>query len=266
MRRFLVAGNWKMNGSSEMTADLISGIARRALEAARLSEQRELAYDILVCPAAPYLRQATINAESQPISIGAQNVSQFDSGAYTGEMSLAMLSEIGCEYVLLGHSERRELFKETDQDIAEKFSTCINSAEAIVPVLCIGETLADRKAGNTEKKIAAQLDAVLDKTGVSGFANAVIAYEPVWAIGTGETASPQQAQEVHAYIRAKLRAMNVQIAESIRIVYGGSVKPDNAADLFAQEDIDGGLIGGASLSVESFAGICEAVQTIVEKT
>ena len=254
-----------MHGSSEMTADLISGVARRALDAARLSEQRKLGYDILVCPSAPYLGQAVVNSESQPIAVGAQNVSQYRDGAYTGEMSLSMLAEVGCEYVLLGHSERRALFGETDHDIAEKFSACLDQS-SIIPVLCVGETLAERKAEKTEEVVAAQLDAVLDKVGISGFSNAVIAYEPVWAIGTGETASPEQAQAVHAYVRAKLRNLDSGIAESIRIVYGGSVKPSNSSELFAQTDIDGGLIGGASLDVNSFAAICEAAQKIIEKT
>ena len=265
MRRFLVAGNWKMHGSSEMTADLISGVARRVLDAARLSEQKELGYDILVCPAAPYLSQAIDCSESQPISVGAQNVSQFDSGAYTGEISLSMLAELGCKYVLLGHSERRMLFNESDKEVAEKFSACLDHS-LIVPILCIGETLAQRQAGQTEDVVAAQLDAVIDTVGITGFANAVIAYEPVWAIGTGETASPEQAQDVHAFIRAKLDGLSAEIAQAVRIVYGGSVKPSNADELFAQKDIDGGLIGGASLQVSSFAGICEAVQKIIEKT
>ncbi len=266
MRRLLVAGNWKMNGSSEMTADLIAGVARRALDAARLSEQKELGYDILVCPPAPYLSQAAANSESQPIAVGAQNTSQFESGAYTGEVSLSMLTELGCEYVLIGHSERRELFREADLEIAEKFSACLDHGSKIVPVLCIGETLAERQADKTEAVVAAQLDAVIEKVGIAGFENAVIAYEPVWAIGTGETASPEQAQNVHAFIRAKLSELDAGIAESIRIVYGGSVKPDNAYELFTQNDIDGGLIGGASLDVNSFAGICEVAQKIIEKT
>jgi triosephosphate isomerase len=167
---------------------------------------------------------------------------------------------------LLGHSERRELFKETDQDIAEKFSACLDHSAQIVPILCIGETLAHRQAGQTEEVVAAQLEAVIDKVGISGFANAVIAYEPVWAIGTGETASPEQAQDVHAFIRAKLDSLNADVAQAVRIVYGGSVKPSNADELFAQKDIDGGLVGGASLQVSSFAGICEIVQKIIEKT
>ncbi len=262
MRRFLVAGNWKMHGSSEMTADLISGVARRAFDAASLSEKRALAYDILVCPPAPFLVQAVHDADAQYISVGAQNVSQYDSGAYTGEVSLAMLAEVGCEYVLIGHSERREIFGESDQVIAQKFAACVGFGSEVIPLLCIGETLSQRKSGDTEKVVAAQLDAVLNEVGIEGFAKAVIAYEPVWAIGTGETASPEQAQEVHAFIRNKLRGLDKPIAEKIQILYGGSVKPANAEELFAQEDIDGGLIGGASLKVDSFAGICEVAQRL----
>lgn len=259
MRRFLVAGNWKMNGSSAMTAELISGVSEKALKNAG---SNELAYDILVCPPAPYLVQAVTDTNTSPIVIGAQNVSQFDSGAYTGELSLSMLGEVGCQYVLLGHSERRELFLETDEQVACKFAACLRSDTSVLPVLCVGETLSDRQSGSTQKVVSKQLDAVLGQVGIDGFARAVIAYEPVWAIGTGETASPEQAQEVHAYIRSKLRALNENIANKIQILYGGSVKPSNAEELFAQADIDGGLIGGASLSVDSFAGICEAAQKL----
>lgn len=266
MRRLLVAGNWKMHGSLEMTADMIAGVARNALDAARLSEQRLLGYDILICPPAPYLSQAVTSSESQPVVIGGQNCSQFDSGAYTGEIALSMLTEVGCEYVLLGHSERRELFGETDQGVAGKFSACLDHSAAITPILCIGETLSDRQAGNTENVVSSQLNAVIEKVGIVGFTNAVIAYEPVWAIGTGETASPEQAQEVHAFIRGILRNLDADVAQSVRIVYGGSVKPDNAFELFTQTDIDGGLIGGASLDLNSFTGICEAAQKIIEKT
>ena len=248
-----------MNGSSAMTAQLISGISSSALQS---SGSSELAYDILVCPPAVYLHDAVTNASDTPIAIGAQNMSQFDAGAHTGELALSMLVEVGCKYVLLGHSERRELYSETDQQVAEKFATCIQSEHNIVPVLCIGETLADRQSGNTEAVVAKQLDAVLNAVGIEGFNNSVIAYEPVWAIGTGETASPEQAQEVHAFIRNKLQMLDENIANKVQILYGGSVKPSNAEELFAQTDIDGGLIGGASLQVDSFAGICEAAQKL----
>lgn len=251
-----------MHGSAEMTADLISGVAQRALEKAVSSQQKALPYDILVCPPSPYLSHAITAAGNQPIMVGAQNASAHAHGAYTGEISLPMLDEIGCQYVLLGHSERREIFGETDSDIAEKFSACIASKTNVIPVLCIGETLQDRQAGNTERVVAAQLDAVLDSVGIRGFQTAVIAYEPVWAIGTGETASPEQAQEVHAFIRAKLARLDADVADRVQILYGGSVKPDNAEQLFAQTDIDGGLIGGASLKVESFAGICKVAEKL----
>ncbi len=269
MRRLLVAGNWKMHGSHEMTVELISGVAERA---AHISAGSALAYDILVCPPAPYLSLAAATAESSDVNsqimIGAQNVSPFEKGAYTGEISLPMLAELGCSYVLLGHSERRELFAESDQQIADKLAACIadnDAANKITPVLCVGELLADRKAGKTEQIVSMQIDTVLDKVGIDGFKNAVVAYEPVWAIGTGETASPQQAQDVHAFIRSKLAKLDQKIADDLQILYGGSVKPANAEELFAQSDIDGGLIGGASLSVENFAGICEVAQALSNK-
>ena len=259
MRRFLVAGNWKMHGSQTMTAELISDVAKKI--GVSSDSQEQLAYDVLFCPPAPYLAQAQHATAQLPLSIGAQNVSPFESGAYTGEVSLEMLTEFACDYVLLGHSERRELYAETDQQIAEKFAACIENSK-IIPTLCVGETLSDRQSGNTEVVVAKQLDAVLDVVGIAGFNNAVIAYEPVWAIGTGETASPQQAQDVHAMIRNKLSQLDTGIANKIQILYGGSVKPTNAEELFAAADIDGGLIGGAALDADSFAGICKAALTI----
>lgn len=265
MRRLLVAGNWKMHGSVEMTAELINGVGEAA---ANLTGSADLPYDILVCPPSPYLAVAkqVADSQSQPLAVGAQNVNQFEKGAYTGEISLAMLAELGCGYVLLGHSERREYYGETDEIVADKFAACIASDSGIIPVLCVGETLAEREAGATEAVVARQIRAVLDRVGISGFAKsgqqAVIAYEPVWAIGTGVTASPAQAQEVHAYIRAMLAEHDAQIVDSLQLLYGGSVKPANAEELFAQQDIDGGLIGGASLDVESFAGICKAAQKL----
>ena len=266
MRRFLVAGNWKMHGSHKMTTDLISGIAEQVLEKAT---DGQLGYDILVCPSSPYLSHAVsvslasaLSDNPDSIMVGAQDVSPFEKGAYTGEVSLPMLSDLGCEYVLLGHSERRHVFNESSESVAEKFAACAVSDTNVVPVLCVGESLPDREAGNTEKVVGGQIDAVLDIVGIAGFANAVIAYEPVWAIGTGVTASPEQAQEVHAFIRAKLAKLNAETANAIQIVYGGSVKPENAHDLFASPDIDGGLIGGAALKVDSFVGICEAARKL----
>lgn len=262
MRRFLVAGNWKMHGDSEMTTELISAVARSVLEIATISEQKALPYDILVCPPAPYLGQAVQASASQPIAIGAQNVSQYLNGAFTGEISLSMLSDLGCEYVLLGHSERREVFGETNQLVAEKFAACAAHESGVTPILCVGETLEERQAGTTEAVVAEQLGVVLDLVGVDAFNNAVVAYEPIWAIGTGETASPEQAQEVHAFIRAKLAEKDVDIANKVQILYGGSVKSGNASELFAQTDIDGGLVGGASLEIDNFAGICEAAEKL----
>ena len=265
MRRFLVAGNWKMNGSLKMTTELISGIAAGALEKATNGDP---GYDILVCPPAPYLSHAVSASQSASdlVLVGGQDVSPYEEGAYTGEVSLPMLAELGCQYVILGHSERRHLFGESSESVAEKFAACAASEFDSVPILCVGETLPDREQGNTEAVVGAQIDAVLDIVGIAGFANAVIAYEPVWAIGTGVTATPDQAQEMHAFIRGKLAALNAQTAQSTQIVYGGSVKPDNAEKLFAEPDIDGGLIGGAALNVDSFVGICDAARKLTERS
>jgi len=255
-----------MNGSHKMTVKLVSGVLEQS---AKMGGGSALAYDLLVCPPAPYLSLAVATAEASSVGaalhVGAQNVSPYENGAYTGEVSLPMLAELGCSYVLLGHSERRLLFGENDQRIARKFAACVadtGGQREVIPILCVGEILADREAGNTEKIVSEQIDAVLEKVGIAGFSNAVIAYEPVWAIGTGQTASPQQAQDVHAFIRNKLAKLDESIANDLQILYGGSVNPSNAEDLFAQSDIDGGLIGGAALSVENFSGICEAAQKL----
>lgn len=261
MRRLLVAGNWKMHGSVNLTAELISGVASSV---SRIVGQNPMGFDVLVCPPAPYLAFASeqSNKQSVRVFVGAQNVSPYDSGAFTGEISLSMIAELGCAYVLVGHSERRELNGESDQLVAEKFAACVASNSDVVPILCVGESLTEREEGNTESVVARQINAVIDKVGVTAMKNAVIAYEPVWAIGTGKTASPEQAQLVHAYIRGLLKEHDAEIANAIQLLYGGSVKPGNAEQLFAQPDIDGGLIGGASLDVESFAGICEAAQKL----
>ncbi len=257
-RRLLVAGNWKMHGDKAFTTQFIADFVQEFG-----GEQRS--FDALICTPAPYLSHASdaVSAQSAGIAIGAQNVSPHEKGAYTGEISLPMLSDLGCEYVLLGHSERRELYGETDSHVAEKFAACLSAESSIVPVLCIGESLAEREAGHTENVVERQINAVLTKVGIDGFKGAVIAYEPVWAIGTGKTASPEQAQQVHAFIRGLLAEHDLSIAENIQLLYGGSVKPANAEELFSQKDIDGGLIGGASLQVESFVGICKAAQKLV---
>ena len=248
MRRTLVAGNWKLNGSKQNTKELIDGILQGMSAVTNA--------DVAVCPPFVYIPQAAELLASTQVAWGAQNCSQHNDGAYTGEVAAPMLKEFGCTYVILGHSERRSIYNESNDDIVQKF-IAVKSA-GLIPILCVGELLTEREGGKTEAVVGEQLDAVLNVTGIEEFENAVIAYEPVWAIGTGVTATPEQAQEVHAFIRQRLAAKNATIAENIQILYGGSVKPDNAAELFAKSDIDGGLIGGASLKADSFLGICTA--------
>ncbi len=209
-----------------------------------------------VCVPAPYLAQTQEILAGSNIAWGAQTMCKHQEGAYTGEISAAMLLDFGCRYVIVGHSERRALFGETDARVAGIFARALSSG--LTPILCVGETLAEREAGQAENVIARQLDAVLAVSGIAGFAHAVVAYEPVWAIGTGKTASPEQAQAVHAFIRNKMAALDAVVAENLVIQYGGSVKPGNAEELFAQADIDGGLVGGASLMAEEFVAICKA--------
>ena len=247
MRRKLVAGNWKMHGSLQQNSVLLASIAAGA---------SGMACEMAVCPPYPYLGQAQLALQGSPLALGAQSLSEHASGAFTGEVSAAMLLEFGCRYVLVGHSERRALFGETDAVVAAKFAAAQEAG--LVPVLCVGETLDERNAGQTASVIARQLSAVLDRVGVNAMVSAVVAYEPVWAIGTGVTASPAQAQEVHAAIRAQVAALDAGVAEGLRILYGGSVKPQNAKELFGQADIDGGLIGGAALVADDFLAICLA--------
>jgi len=247
-RRHLVAGNWKMNGTAALLRNMISNL----LDASDLPANT----DVLLLPPYPYLSLATDLIKDQPLLLGGQNLSEHEQGAYTGEVSAAMLAETGCEYVLVGHSERRALYAESDELVAEKF--VVAQRVGLRPILCMGESLEQRKNGLTEVIVKRQLQAVLDRAGVAALGNAVLAYEPVWAIGTGKTANPEQAQEVHAYIRQTIAEVDARIAGQVQILYGGSVKADNAADLFAQTDIDGGLIGGASLQVDQFIAICAA--------
>ena len=252
MRQFLVAGNWKMNGSEAANAELVAGIAA--------GMPASDAVELLVCPPFPYLGSVRSQIGDAGIALGAQNVSQHDAGAYTGEVAPSMLKDMGCKYVIVGHSERRELYGETSGTVAEKFHA-VQSA-GLVPILCVGETLDQREGGGTEGVVAEQLDAVVSLAGIEAFANAVIAYEPVWAIGTGLTATPEQAQSVHAFIRTTLAGLNEEVAANVQILYGGSCKGDNAAGLFAQPDIDGGLIGGASLKAQDFLAIAEAATQV----
>lgn len=247
MRKKLVAGNWKMHGSLQQNALLLE-----RLKAGMPGVQCAVA----VCVPHPYLAQAQSLLADSLVLWGAQSVSEHASGAYTGEVSASMLREFGCHHVLVGHSERRSLFGETDAVVAAKFVAA--QKEGLVPVLCLGETLAEREAGHTMAVILRQLSAVIDHAGVVALASAVVAYEPVWAIGTGVTASPAQAQEVHAAIRVRLAELDSGLAGGLKILYGGSVKPQNAVELFAQADIDGGLIGGAALVADDFLAICQA--------
>lgn len=247
MRKKFVAGNWKMHGSIQQNAALLERIKHEVVSGA---------CDVAVCVPYPYLSQVQQLLGGSSVAWGAQSVSQHPVGAFTGEVSASMLMEFGCRYVLVGHSERRSLFAESDAVVADKFFAA--QEVGLVPILCVGETLAEREAGQTVAVVSRQLAAVLERLGASALGSAIIAYEPVWAIGTGVTASPLQAQEVHAAIRAFVARFDKVVAEKLRILYGGSVKPGNAKDLFAQLDIDGGLIGGAALVADDFLAICQA--------
>jgi triosephosphate isomerase len=211
-----------------------------------------------VCPPFPYLHQVATALAGSSIQWGAQNLSEHDAGAYTGEVSGAMLKDFGCRYAIVGHSERRTLYAEDDRRVAAKFDAAQRAG--LTPILCVGETLQQREAGDTETVLARQMQAVLAQAGVKAFANAVLAYEPVWAIGTGKTATPEQAQSAHAFLRGLVRKQDAGLAEGLTILYGGSVKAGNAVELFALPDVDGGLIGGASLVAEDFIAICEAAR------
>ena len=248
MREFLVAGNWKMNGSTAASEALVSGIVAGVPEGS--------GFRLLVCPPFPYLASVASQVTGSAVALGAQNVSEHDSGAFTGETAPSMLKDVGCDYVIVGHSERRAIYGETSEQVAAKFMSA--QAAGITPILCVGETLEEREAGMTEQVIDEQLDAVLVTAGVAVFAAAVIAYEPVWAIGTGMTATPEQAQDVHRHIRARLAVHDADIGDEVQILYGGSMKGENAHGLLCMPDIDGGLIGGASLKASDFLAIAEA--------
>ncbi|WP_413459807.1 triose-phosphate isomerase [Herbaspirillum huttiense] len=247
MRRKLVAGNWKMNGSLAANAALVAGI-KEGLPAD--------ACDVAVCVPAPYLAQVQGAVAGSAVALGAQDMSAHAAGAYTGEVSAAMLQEFGVQYVILGHSERRAYHGETDAAVAAKTVAALKAG--LVPVVCVGETLEQREAGQTNEIVGGQLDVVLAALSVEEGARIVVAYEPVWAIGTGKTATPEMAQEVHAMLRARLGAKSAEAAAKVRVLYGGSMKPDNAEQLLAMADIDGGLIGGAALKAADFLAIIKA--------
>ena len=253
MRTPLVAGNWKLNGQRASVGELAAAV---------ISGTSEIPVDTLICPSflhleavANQLRQAA-GEGTLSVSVGAQNCSDQAEGAFTGEVSAAMLAEAGAEFVIVGHSERRQLYSESSAQVAERYAQVLDAG--LQPILCAGETLEERAASATLDVIGAQIDAVLARCGAAGLAKAVIAYEPVWAIGTGETATPEQAQDVHQWIRDRMKGVDSEIGNKMRILYGGSVKPGNAAELFAQSDIDGGLIGGAALNADDFIAICRA--------
>lgn len=248
MRRKLVVGNWKMFGRLARNQALLDGVM------AGVRELRNT--DCAVCVPYPYLAQAQTVLQGSNVAWGAQNMSQHDEGAYTGEVAAGMLAEFACKYVIVGHSERRGIYLESDEVVALKFEAAIKAG--LKPILCVGETLVEREAGITEEVVARQLDVVISRFGVKSLDKAVVAYEPVWAIGTGKTASPDQAQAVHAFIRQRIAKLEASVAQGLSILYGGSVKAANAAELFAMADIDGGLIGGASLVAEDFVAICRA--------
>lgn len=249
MRRKLIFGNWKMHGSKAQTKQLLGDIANGT---AGLGDK----LDIGICPTHLHIGVAEQVLRSSTIKLGAQNICAESAGAFTGEVAAQMLAEYGVSHVLVGHSERRDLFSESDALVAEKFNAA--QANGLLPILCLGESLEQRQQGITEQVLLRQLDAVIGAAGIDALAQAVIAYEPIWAIGTGQTASAQQAQQVHLALREYLAGLDASVANGIRIIYGGSVKSSNAKELFDQPDIDGGLVGGASLQAEEFISICKS--------
>jgi triosephosphate isomerase (TIM) len=249
MRRQIIAGNWKMHGSRAEKTALVETIVQKLPNTSA---------EVWLCPTFVYLSEMSRELSGSSISMGAQDVCAETQGAFTGEVSASMLKDVGCAGAIVGHSERRAIFGESDQLVARKFAAVL--AVGLTPILCVGEQLAEREAGRTFEVVDRQLDAVLDLSGVAAFSRAVIAYEPVWAIGTGKTASPQQAEEVHAHIRGRIADRDAKIAALVRIQYGGSVKASNAAEIFAMPNVDGGLIGGASLKAEEFLAIVAAAR------
>ncbi len=241
-----------MHGDEASNRELVSGIIEGAPNAENVS--------LLVCPPYPYLASVAGQLQGSNVGLGAQNVSEHETGAYTGEVAPAMLRDVGCGYAIVGHSERRTLYAETSEQVAEKMAAAL--AEGLIPILCVGETLEQRESGSTEQVVAEQLVAAIERNGIAAVGSSVIAYEPVWAIGTGKTATPEQAQDVHRYIRSVLAQHDPSVAEKVQILYGGSVKGDNAAGLFGMPDIDGGLIGGASLKAADFLAIARAATEI----
>lgn len=254
MRRKLIAGNWKMNGRLGQNAELLSQLRLWADDQLKVQDRL---VEVLCCVPFAYLAQVAEKTQGSPLMLGAQTLSEFPDGPYTGEVSAEMLLEFGCQYVIVGHSERRQTFNENYLQIANKVRAAM--ASGLVPILCVGETLRQREAGETLSVVFEQLDAALTMMPQDPVPDFVVAYEPVWAIGTGRTATPDQAQQVHSAIRAKLSEKHIDLGRRTLILYGGSVKAENASSLFSQPDIDGGLVGGASLNARDFIKICKAV-------
>lgn len=250
MRDPIVAGNWKMNGDTASIDHLLGELL------AELDQSPVQHCKVLVFPSYIYLRQVAEKLSGSVVGVGAQDIDQREAGAVTGAVSAEMLKDVGCDYVLVGHSERRTLFGEDDQTVARKYVRAL--AGQLTPVVCVGETLEERQAGATLQVVTRQLQAVINLAGAEGIAAGLVAYEPVWAIGTGESATPEQAEEVHAGLRQCLAELDAGIANEMRILYGGSVTPENAQSLFANDNVDGALVGGASLKAKSFADICRA--------
>ncbi len=253
MRRKLVVGNWKMHGNLAQNKALLEGYLTKLAPLTKA--------DYAVCVPFPYLYQAQLLLQSSNIAWGAQNIGKFESGAYTGEVSVNMLNDFASRYVIVGHSERNTAYCESDENIAAKFMMAKN--KGITPILCVGETLIEREAGVMHLVVAKQLDTIIELYGASVFENAVISYEPIWAIGTGLAASPEQAQNMHEFIRNKISVLDLDAANSLKILYGGSLNPQNALQLLVMPDIDGGLIGRCSLNANDFEGICRAAHSIV---
>ncbi|MDI1308522.1 MAG: triose-phosphate isomerase [Methylotenera sp.] len=254
MRRKLVVANRKMNGSLSSNKAFLEGLL--------IGTQDFPNADYSVCMPHPYLFQAEAILKNSPITWGGQNMSRYESGAYTGSVSPGMIKEFGCEYVIIGHSERRQRGHDTDHAIGERFEVAIKAG--LKPIFCMGETLEEYEDGITDVVTIRQLNAVIEEIGVKGLAGGVLAYEPVWAIGTGKAASPEHAQNILSFLRGHIELLDADIAENIRILYGGSVKADNAAKLFSMPDIDGGLVGGASLNTDEFVAICQAASNVYE--
>jgi triosephosphate isomerase len=248
MRRPVVAGNWKMHGSRSANEALLADLEERV--------KAEWQVELVVFPPYVYIADAVRKLDHGDIAVGAQDVCAEPVGAFTGQVAAAMLKDVGCRYVIVGHSERRRLNHEDDALVARKFAAALKAG--LIPVLCVGETLEEREAARTEAVVARQFDAVAALNGIASFSGAILAYEPVWAIGTGRTASPEQAQAVHGYLRGRIGAQDAKMAGRLRILYGGSVKASNAPELFSMPDVDGALVGGASLSADDFLQICAA--------